>query len=84
MQARIRMLAFVLKDGFSARGRTDGDKGEFPSDRESNDTCSEQSYNGRDNARGSSVSNSSNSTNHIRSECNTSKPADLLRVLTQA
>ena len=29
-------------------------------------------------------SNSSDSTDHIRSECNTGKPADFLRVLTQA
>ena len=40
-----------MKEGFSVRERTDGDKGEFPSDREFNDARSEQSYDSRDDVR---------------------------------
>jgi len=64
--------------------RTNCDEGEFPSDSEANDTCSDQSYDSGNNTRGSSGSYSSSSADHERSKCNTSKPADLLRVFTQA
>jgi hypothetical protein len=83
MQARIWVLAF-LERRIQDRERTNGDEGEFPSDRESNDTCSDQSYDSGNNARGSLDSNYSNSVNHIRSKSDTSKPADLLWVFTQA
>jgi hypothetical protein len=82
MQARIRILAF-WKDRFSARARTDGDKGKFPSESESNDTCSDQSDDSRDDTRSLLGSNSSNSAGHRPSQCNTGKSADLLRVFTQ-
>ena len=82
MQARIGVSA-CWKGGSSAGGRTDGDKGEFPSERESNDTGSNQGYDSRDNPEGLLGRTPSNSGSHVRSQGNTSKPADLLRVFTQ-
>ena len=84
MQATIRMRMLTFwKDGFSARERTDGDKGEFPSDGESNDTPSDQTYDSHDNARGSLGSHSASSADHKPSQCNTGNPTDLLRVFTK-
>jgi len=83
MQARIGALA-CWKDGSSqCGGRTDGDKGEFPSEGEANDTGSNQSYDSRDDPEGVLGRTPSNSVRHIRSQGNTSKPADFLRVFTQ-
>jgi hypothetical protein len=83
MQTRISVLA-CWKDQNSVRGRTDGDKGEFPSESEPNGTCSDQSHDSHDNTKGSLDRNPSNSMDHKPSQSNTAKPADLLGVLTQS
>ena len=70
------------KNGFRVR-RTDGDKGELPSESEPYSTCSDQSYDCHDDAKGSSDRDPSNGASHKPPQRNTGKPTDLLRIFTQ-
>lgn len=75
------MVLARWKNGFGA-SPTDSYKGELPSESEPYSTCSDQSYDCYDDAKGSSARDSSNGASHKPPQRNTGKPIDLLRIFT--